>query len=78
MRIQPLQRQVYLRGQMDGERGLPPQTSKYRGDERVLYERGYGRGFDARYRAEHERKQHGNTGFPRPRIGGGDDAPVSP
>jgi hypothetical protein len=74
--MQPLQRQLYLRGQMDGERGLPPQGSRYQGEDRVLYERGYGRGYDARYRAEHDRKQHGNTGFPRPRIRGGTDVAV--
>jgi hypothetical protein len=66
MRIQPAQRQLYLRGQMDGERGLPPQGSKHHGDDRVLYERGYGRGYDARYRAEHERKRYGDQNAPVP------------
>jgi hypothetical protein len=44
VRMHPIQRQLYLRGQMDGERGLPPQGTKYRGGDRVLYERGYWEG----------------------------------
>lgn len=65
-KISNVQRLIYLRGQMDGERGMPL-SKNLRDDDRATYERGYGRGYDAHYRAEKERKKHGNTGFPRPR-----------
>jgi len=66
-KMQPNQRQLYLRGQMDGERGSSPQGFRYQGDDREVYERGYGRGYDVRYRAEMVPKRHGNMGHPRPR-----------
>ncbi len=60
MKLTPTERAIYTRGQYDGERGNPPMATQYSGSERKLYERGYGRGYDARYRAEAVRKCHGN------------------
>lgn len=67
MKLTPIERAIYTRGQHDGERGNPPMTGQYSGTQRQLYERGYGRGYDTRYRADYAHKQHGNTGLPRPR-----------
>ncbi len=60
MKLTPTERAIYTRGQHDGERGNPPMTAQYNGSERQLYERGYGRGYDARYRGDAAHKRHGN------------------
>ena len=60
MKLTPTERAIYIRGQHDGERGKPPMTTQYSGSERRLYERGYGRGYDARYRGDVGRK-HAST-----------------
>ncbi len=60
MKLTPIERAIYTRGQHDGERGNPPMARQYSGIQRKLYERGYGRGYDAQYRGDVGRKQHGN------------------
>jgi hypothetical protein len=68
MKLTPIERAAYTRGQHDGERGNPPQSVQYTGRQREIYQRGYGRGYDARYREDATHKRHGNLGLPRPRV----------
>ena len=56
----PIERAIRAKGHSDGERGLPSRARQYAGLQRELYERGYGKGYDVRYRADAARKQHGN------------------
>jgi len=56
----PRDRAIRTQGHHDGERGMPSRARQYSGVQRELYERGYGRGFDMRYREDAARKQHGN------------------
>ena len=63
----PIERAIRAHGHHDGERGLPSRARQYTGLQRELYERGYGKGFDMRYREEAAHKHHGNMGLPRPR-----------
>jgi len=56
----PRDRAIRTQGHHDGERGLPSRARQYAGLQRELYERGYGKGFDMRYREDVARKQHGN------------------
>ena len=60
MKLTPTERAIYTRGQHDGERGNPPMSMQYTGSQREIYQRGYGRGYDARYRKTADRKRHGN------------------
>ncbi len=60
MRLTPRERAIYIRGQQDGERAKLPMAMHYGESERKLYERGYGRGYDSRYRADAAHKKHGN------------------
>ncbi len=60
MKMIPTERAVYLRGHSDGDRGHPPQSKQYTGRMRLIYEAGYGKGYDTRYREDAIRKQHGN------------------
>jgi hypothetical protein len=59
----PSEKAIFLRGQHDGERGLPVNKFYYSERERELYQRGYGFGYNLRYRREYgliEFKRHGN------------------
>jgi len=65
----PSDKAIFLRGQHDGERGLPPHKFYYSEREKEIYERGYGAGYDIRYRREYnliEFKRHGSFGKQRP------------
>ncbi len=60
MKLTPREHAIYTLGRCDGERAMSPRSALHTGNDRLIYERGYGRGYDARYREDMARRQHGN------------------